>query len=527
MSVNVKNILELPSLRGAKVLGGKQSLDRIVNSISVLEYAKPTAMQEHLFSEIQPFLGTELVITGFCSIPDDVEAQCANIRRLSEAGEVGMILYYVGLVMPRVDRRLVKLSDELGFVLICMPENEPGLRYSEVICEVMEKIVRDELDNPAFAVDLLDQISRLPRHQQTTETVLYLVSERLRASAAVVGADGGVLSVSPWPHNTALSWEEYMKTAPGADGEVCREFGGGFMWVYRGELRFEYRRDMTLLAFSDGKRIEPTLWKQTVEGVRLAMNLWGQDRDKVGLLELARAIIQDEPIKMRRLGEIFNLDVSVLSDMWLLRSLDSGGLGEWTDEIRELSRQYAQVGICEQYGEDIVIFPVGPGNLRDRDEWASAVTGFCRERGIRAVLEICTGLRQTRNVKRAYRTCVECIGDAMTIFPGRPYYTLPELEFAKTCRQIADGGADCIEEYSLPLDAISCSRDGADIIDTLAVYLLDKNSSVTAASEMLFVHKNTIKYRLHKAGDILGYHIGDMPNSQSLLYALAIRRLLG
>jgi hypothetical protein len=117
MSVTVKKILELPSLRGAKVLGGKQSLDRIVNSISVLEYAKPTPMQEHLFTEIQPFLGAELVITGFCSIPDDVEAQCATIRRLSEAGEVGLILYYVGLVMPKVDRRLIKLSDELGFVL--------------------------------------------------------------------------------------------------------------------------------------------------------------------------------------------------------------------------------------------------------------------------------------------------------------------------------------------------------------------------------------------------------------------------
>jgi hypothetical protein len=527
MSVTVKKILELPSLRGAKVLGGKQSLDRIVNSISVLEYAKPTPMQEHLFTEIQPFLGAELVITGFCSIPDDVEAQCANIRRLSEAGEVGLILYYVGLVMPKVDRRLIKLSDELGFVLICMPENDPGLRYSEVICEVMDKIVRDELDNPAFAFDLLDQISRLPKHQQTIETMLYLVSDRLRASVAVVGADGGILNVSPWPHNTSPDWEEYIKTAPASDGEACREFGGGFMWVYRGELRFEYRRDFTLLAFSDGKRIAATLWKQTVEGVRLAINLWGQDRDKVGLLELARAIIQDEPIKMRRLGEIFNLDVSALSDMWLLRSLDSGGLGKWTDEIRELSQQYAAVGICEQYGEDIVIFPIGAGSLQDRDEWAAAVTGFCEDHGARAVLEICTGLRQTKNVKRAYRTCVECIGDAMAIFPGRSYYTLPELEFAKTCRQIADGGADCIEEYSLPLDAISCSRDGADIIDTLSVCLLDKNSNVTATSEALFVHKNTIKYRLRKAGDILGYHIGDMPDSQSLLYALAIRRLLG
>ena len=51
------------------------------------------------------------MITGFCSVADDVEAQCANIRRLAEAGEVGMILYYVGLIMPRVDPRLIRLAD--------------------------------------------------------------------------------------------------------------------------------------------------------------------------------------------------------------------------------------------------------------------------------------------------------------------------------------------------------------------------------------------------------------------------------
>ena len=37
------------------------------------------------------------------------------------------------------------------------------MRYSEVICEVMGAIVRDELSNPNFALDLLEQMSRLPR----------------------------------------------------------------------------------------------------------------------------------------------------------------------------------------------------------------------------------------------------------------------------------------------------------------------------------------------------------------------------
>ena len=66
------------------------------------------------------------VITAFSSVADSVDAQCDNVRYLAAAGEVGLILYYVGIILPRVDERLVRLADELGFVLICMPENDPS-----------------------------------------------------------------------------------------------------------------------------------------------------------------------------------------------------------------------------------------------------------------------------------------------------------------------------------------------------------------------------------------------------------------
>lgn len=113
MSVTVESLLKLPSLRQATVLAGANSLDRIVTSVSVLEYANLTEMQRHLYENLE-FSGSELVITGFCSIKDDVDAQCANIRKLAMVGEVGIILYYVGLLLPKVDQRLIDLSNEAG-----------------------------------------------------------------------------------------------------------------------------------------------------------------------------------------------------------------------------------------------------------------------------------------------------------------------------------------------------------------------------------------------------------------------------
>lgn len=49
MSVTVADLLKLPSLRNAEVVAGKQGLNRIVTSVSVLEYAEPSFCRMNCF----------------------------------------------------------------------------------------------------------------------------------------------------------------------------------------------------------------------------------------------------------------------------------------------------------------------------------------------------------------------------------------------------------------------------------------------------------------------------------------------
>lgn len=207
MSISVADVLKLPSMRGAQVIGGKKGLSRIVSSISVLEYAQINAVQTELFENIE-FLGNELAITGFLNNPDDVELQCMNIRRLAQVGEVGMILFYVGVVMKRVDQRLIDLANELDFVLICMPLGQKNQRYSEVICEVMELIHRDQMNGANLVSELLEQAASLPAHRRTVDSMLRMLSNRLRASVVLMDSSRRVLNEAAWPlafENTA-SW---------------------------------------------------------------------------------------------------------------------------------------------------------------------------------------------------------------------------------------------------------------------------------------------------------------------------------
>ena len=519
--------MELPCLRRAKIVDGRSSLNRIVTCVSVLEYSTPTEIQKQFYDCIE-FWGSELVLTGFCSIADDVEAQCANIRKMAEAGEVGMLLYYVGIIMPRIDPKLIELADSLDFVLICMPENEPSLRYSEVIHEVMDAIIRDELNNPTFTVDLLEQMSKLPRSQQTVKTILRITSDRLRASAVITGADYRVLSEASWPRNRSPFSDDIKSIVEAHPGnETCWELAYDHpVWLYRAEIHPDSSGTMYLLVFSEGGRFESVLWKQAVEGVRLGMGLWGQKHDHIDLSELVRAIMQDEPIKMRRLGDLYHIDVESMSDMWILSSQEQESVKRWVEPVREFLKQYATIGLCERYENDILIFPTGSRTLREAQEMANALVGYCASQEISATLTCCPALRNTSDVKRAYETNHSCLKDTRTIFPKRPYFTISEIEFARECQEIAAGGKDNIARYTFLLDRIRAQREGGDIIHTMTSYLLDENSSITDTASALFVHKNTVKFRLQKASDLLGFRVGDIPQSKNLMYALALLRLL-
>lgn len=527
MSVTVSQLLELPCLRRAKVLAGHKSLDRIVTSISVLEYSTPTETQKKLYESIE-FWGSELVITGFCNVADDVDAQCANIRSMAAAGEVGMILYYVGLILPSVDPRLIQLADELDFVLICMPENEPNLRYSEVIQEGMGAIIRDELNNPTFTLDLLEQIAKAPKNQQTVKTILRITSDRLRATSLITDADYNILSEAPWPRNQALRQEELLRVLSNhSSGETFWEIRGEHpLWVYQAEIHPSGDSRMHLIVISEGGKFDSVLWKQVVEGVRLGISLWGRRHDQVDLSGLVRAIIQDEPIKMRRLGDLYHIDVEALSDVWILKNLTEEDLSQWVGPIRELSSHFAQIEMCEPYEKDILIFPVGSRTLRGMNEWASALVDFCREHEIPVKITRCPLLQNTANVKYAYEITHTCLIDAIRVFPLRPFFTISEIEFVKECREIAKAGKESVRWYTALLDPFLAGRDGPDILHTLEVYLLDQNGSIVETASHLFVHKNTVKYRLQKAGDILGFRIGDVPQSKNLIYALSLRRIM-
>ena len=79
------------------------------------------------------------------------------------------------------------------------------------------------------------------------------------------------------------------------------------------------------------------------------------------------------------------------------------------------------------------------------------------------------------------------------------------------------------EECLGPL--VAYDRDnGTDLIHTLEIYF-ENNQNVRKTSEVLFVHKNSVIYRIKKIEDILGESLSDYETCFNLQMCLRILKI--
>jgi DNA-binding PucR family transcriptional regulator len=65
---------------------------------------------------------------------------------------------------------------------------------------------------------------------------------------------------------------------------------------------------------------------------------------------------------------------------------------------------------------------------------------------------------------------------------------------------------------------------GAALLDTLTAYL-EQGSSLEATARMLFVHPNTVRYRLRRVTELTGYTPSDGRDGFTLWAAIILGRL--
>jgi len=516
MSVTISDLLKLPSLRRAEVVAGRRGLSKIISSVSVFETFDVDVPSNRLL------LNDEILITGFLNSYNDCDQQLEIVKSLSEGGEAGIIVFYLGVFLKHIDPRIIKYANEHDFVIICMPRNQPMQRYSYVINDIMTAIVKDRLSGASITVSLLEQVSRLPKEQQNVNTMLRLLSERLSADIILVDEQMRILSEVFLPNEKTDSFKELKDSDLPQPGEPPVPFAAiPGSTVCRRALRTESGVKYEMILISSGSAPGEKDIEQAQECVQLAVNLWGQHHGEAVISELINAIITNEPVKMRSLAAIFNIDVTSVHVVWIFSGADFSS--EAVQRISEAAENYCETAFADIYDGMLLLFTSDVSSTEDLNCLTAEMLSMVPEN---AVLSVFNNQKTTSDVRRSYLQNRKYLDDTKKIIPGRRIFFGGDIEFAETCRKKIDGGEESIEDALSILSSLDSRRDGDELKNTLAVYLLDAGQNVQRAAELMFVHRNTIKYRLRIMSDCFGFPVGTMPASYHVYKAVALRRII-
>lgn len=526
--MTVGDVMKLPCMVGAEAVAGRGGLNHPVESVNVLEYGWPTELLSRFFRD-NTFDGNELLISALASIADDVDAQCENVRRYHAVGAVALVLYYVGIIVPKIDQKLIDLCDQMDFVLICMPPGQTNLRYSEVIREVLFEVYREQQREQFFVSTLLDRISGLPAQQRSMETLLKMLSEHLRVSV--------ILTEQRRELNTAVFWPRSLGTVvadqlPG----WLRELGSGSKCkVPLGDGEGYLQSCPYLLGDSDNLRLfilkyreplpEDTLW-QASECVRLFIHIWNKNHGEFVISELVRAIINDEPVHKQRLAQLFRVRIQDLNQMRLFIPRQ-----EQTEHDEHLLRgctdyfsAFSDPVLVSYYEDTLVVFT---HTLQNGKQGQGELFGS-RDRldSVRQRYEIvcCDCLNNSTDARQAYLVSMAHWRTARRTYPRAVVLRTEDMMFSQLCQEIISNREN-LDQYLRILSGLRSAN--AELIPTLTTYLLDAGSSMAETARLLYVHLNTVKYRLRQVQELTGFSPTQLPGAYSLYIAAAINRISG
>lgn len=524
--MTVSDVMKLPSTVGAEVIAGRGGLNNPVESVNVLEYGCPTELMNRFFRD-NTFDVNDLLISALASIADDVDAQCENIRRFHAVGSVGMVLYYVGVILPRVDERLLELCDELNFPLICMPVGQTNLRYSELIREVLFEIYREQQREQFFVSTLLDRISGLPAHQRSMETMFKMLSEHLRVSIILTEQRLELKTAVFWPRalepviaDQLPAWLKQL----GRDSKCKVPLGEGEGYLQSCPRLIDDSDNLELLVLKYREPLHDDILWQISECVRLFIHIWDKDHGKFVISELVRAIINDEPVHKQRLAQMFHVKVQELNQMWLFIpkneqvSHEAQMLRWCTDHFSAFSDPV----LVSYYDETLVVFT---HSMHKGSQGVNELLGSPEKlESIRQNYEIvcCSCLNDSSDARQAYLVSVAQWRDARRIYPRVQVLRTEDMMFSQLCQDIM-ANRENLDQYLRLLTILKNANP--ELIPTLTTYLLDAGSSMNETARLLYVHLNTVKYRLRQVQELTGFSPTQLPGAYSLYITAAINRL--
>lgn len=521
----VRDVLALPALSGAQVLGGRAGLDRVVRTVNVMEV--PDILQW-----VRP---DELLLTTAYPLRDRPEELAELVRQLDRRGLAG-ILVKPARYIDHVPQSMVDEADRRSFPVVAL---EPNASFNDIINGVLTVLLHRQAARLSRAQEIHDHFNQIVLTGGGFERISRALSEALGRPVALVDADGHLqAAVGGVTEDTLPDLDAVVESAATATADRAREGGrrlDGFLVqpiLAAGDLLGAIVTTVEPAGLSDDGW-EALQYAATVSALRQVEARAVAAEDRRFTTVYLEELVSGESTDWRALGE------RSAAFGWDLHAPQAAVVvGDDSDApaaavIRQRLRRLADATRAAAGGRAIVWERSSEvAALLVVDDPSTAATR-------RAVDAIVTGLRDRLPGRTLTLGFGRAVGDPAGL-PG---------SFAEARRALAVGrwsggrggvhgfvnlGVERLlaasDEGELlqyrdqllgPLIAYDAEHHG-DLLPTLEQFLLTRNAA--EAARRLYVHHNTLRNRLARIEDVLGPFLDDGERCLSLALAVRIHR---
>lgn len=254
---------------------------------------------------------------------------------------------------------------------------------------------------------------------------------------------------------------------------------------------------------------------------KLEANAWRKNSHEIDA-EFVQSILDEDRMSLHRLSfyiDDYPEDIRYMRYVYIEESFLKKG--ELLDKIRRFYKDNnikAYIGI---YKNSIVILISKKSSLiSDEIDKLYEYIDDIYERPIISHLD---KLNSLEDIISAYKLCAFTMKEIKFIFKTKKYFNRHELLFTEQCINLIKDGESDIQYYLSIVNKVE--KSDKNLYETLESYLIDYNTNIIKTSENMFLHKNTVQYRLNKIKEAIGSNIFEFPAINQLTIAIAIKRI--
>lgn len=500
MNFTVREALAMEHMRDARLIGGAGGLDRFISCVDISE--TPDS-----YKWLRP---NEFLITTGYSIRDNLESQMTLLRSLSQSHGAGLAIKF-GRFIGSIPQALVDLANVLDMPLVSLPDNLP---FIDITYPLMQRIVNNQAQQLAYSEKIYKMLTKVALETNNLESI----------SSALANILGKAVTI--YPYNIQFSRLDSLQQQQVIPVRVKNRVYG-----YIAVQTSEVLTDKELIAV---QHAEVLVALQLINYELATEATWNERRDLLD--DLVSGKVHSRALLQARADEFgFSLEGEKCVCIVDIDDFTSYLLGHHITEQQALAFRRSlfhcvqgamlRLGKCNrnfltaQQSDKVILL----GSFH-HVEWSAVLPEIHKQitqlsTELTATIAISNPVNTVAEIQKAYETARRLIGISRKIHGNGMDLYQKDAELYLILEKM-----DASSMGNTLLGGLLTSRKRGEYFKTLQVYL-DCQGNLSEAAQRLFIHRNTLRYRLKQIEQALGKKLDD-PELRVILWLLLKSRQL-